>query len=169
MSLFPIGKHCVCLTSSVLISPQSVKVPSHPHTPKEHRYSPLSCDSLKALLLLLLLNHFSRVQLCTTPETAAHQAPPSLGFSRQEHWSGLPFPSPSSALGFSFCHFLLKVLGTINWKIFWRLNGKTIHLYSHMMPCKLLIVFKACNRVEKVNTVFHIMRNAVWQLSHRKK
>ena len=28
------------------------------------------------------------------PETAAHEAPPSLGFSRQEHWSGLPFPSP---------------------------------------------------------------------------
>ena len=27
-----------------------------------------------------------------TPETAAHQAPPSLGFSRQEHWSGLPRP-----------------------------------------------------------------------------
>ena len=37
---------------------------------------------------------FSRVQLCATPETAAHQAPTSLGFSRQEHWSGLPFPSP---------------------------------------------------------------------------
>ena len=34
------------------------------------------------------------VRLCATPETAAHQAPPSLGFSRQEHWSGLPFPSP---------------------------------------------------------------------------
>ena len=31
---------------------------------------------------------------CVTPETAAHQAPLSLGFSRQEHWSGLPFPSP---------------------------------------------------------------------------
>ena len=29
-----------------------------------------------------------------TPQRAAHQAPPSLGFSRQEHWSGLPFPSP---------------------------------------------------------------------------
>ena len=36
----------------------------------------------------------SRVQLCATPQTAADQAPPSLGFSRQEHWSGLPFPSP---------------------------------------------------------------------------
>ena len=35
-----------------------------------------------------------RVQLFATPWTAAHQAPPSLGFSRQEHWSGLPFPSP---------------------------------------------------------------------------
>ena len=45
-------------------------------------------------LLLLLLSCFSRVRLCATPETAAHQAPPSLGFSRQEHWSGLPFPSP---------------------------------------------------------------------------
>jgi len=46
------------------------------------------------LLLLLLLSRFSHVRLCSTPETAAHQAPPSLGFSRQEHWSGLPFPSP---------------------------------------------------------------------------
>ena len=36
------------------------------------------------LLLLLLLSHFSRVRLCATTQTAAHQAPPSLGFSRQE-------------------------------------------------------------------------------------
>ena len=45
-------------------------------------------------LLLLLLSRFGRVRLCATPETAAHQAPPTLGFSRQEPWSGLPFPSP---------------------------------------------------------------------------
>ena len=43
---------------------------------------------------LLLLSRFSRVRLCATPEMAAHQASLSLGFSRQEHWSGLPFPSP---------------------------------------------------------------------------
>ena len=49
---------------------------------------------LTTMLLLLLLSRFSRSQLYATPETAAHQAPPSLGFSRQEHWSGLPFPSP---------------------------------------------------------------------------
>ena len=47
-----------------------------------------------SMLLLLLLSCFSRVQLCAIPQMAAHQAPPSLGFSRQEHWSGLPFPSP---------------------------------------------------------------------------
>ena len=43
--------------------------------------------------LLLLLSRFRCVRLCATPYTAAHQAPP-LGLSRQEHWSGLPFPSP---------------------------------------------------------------------------
>ena len=36
--------------------------------------------------------------LTLIPETAAHQAPPSLGFSREEHWSGLPFPSPMVSL-----------------------------------------------------------------------
>ena len=46
------------------------------------------------ILLLLLLSRFSRVRLCATPQMAALQAQPSLGFSRQEHWSGLPFPSP---------------------------------------------------------------------------
>ena len=45
------------------------------------------------LLLLLLLSRFSCVRLCVTPWMAAHQAPPSLGFSRQEQWSGVPFPS----------------------------------------------------------------------------
>ena len=41
--------------------------------------------------LSLCLSH---VRLFATPWTVAHQAPPSMGFSRQEYWSGLPFPSP---------------------------------------------------------------------------
>ena len=53
-----------------------------------------SLNELLITYLLLLLRRFSRVRLCATPETAAHQAPQTLGFSRQEHWSGLPFPSP---------------------------------------------------------------------------
>ena len=57
-------------------------------------------DSIKLVESLLTSNaaaiasHFSRVRPCATPQTAANQAPPSPGFSRQERWSGLPFPSP---------------------------------------------------------------------------
>ena len=47
------------------------------------------------LLLLLLLSCFSRVRLCATPWTAAYQASPSMGFSRQAYWSGLQLPCPS--------------------------------------------------------------------------
>ena len=41
----------------------------------------------------------SRVRLLTTPWTAAYQAPPSMGFSRQEYWSGVPLPSPDNHAG----------------------------------------------------------------------
>ena len=49
------------------------------------------------LLLLLLLSRSRRVRLCATPRTAAHQAPPSMGVSRQEYWSGV-------------CHCLLRLI-----------------------------------------------------------
>ena len=48
--------------------------------------------------MLFLLSCFSCVQLCATPWMAAHQAPPSLGFSRQEYWSRVSLPSPGEAL-----------------------------------------------------------------------
>ena len=51
---------------------------------------------LTDMLLLLLLSRFSRVRFYATPQTAAHQAPLSLGFSSQEHWSG--------------CHFFLQCM-----------------------------------------------------------
>ena len=53
---------------------------------------PVTLSRQEYWLLLLLLSRFSRVRLCATPETAAHQAPPSLRFSWQEHWSGVPVP-----------------------------------------------------------------------------
>ena len=40
------------------------------------------------------MKSLSRVQLFATPQTVAYQVPPSMGFSRQEYWGGLPFPSP---------------------------------------------------------------------------
>ena len=43
-----------------------------------------------------MLSHLSRVRLFVTLWTVAHQAPLSMGFSKQEYWSGLPFPSPGA-------------------------------------------------------------------------
>ena len=44
-----------------------------------------------------MLSHFSRVRLCAAPWTVAHQAPLSMGPSRQEHWSGSPCPPPGDS------------------------------------------------------------------------
>ena len=47
-----------------------------------------------ALKWKVKVKSLSRVRLFETPWTAAYQAPPSMGFSRQEYWSGVPLPSP---------------------------------------------------------------------------
>ena len=85
----PVWKPCTFCSLCCLLSCSVVSDSVTPWTAATQ--APLS---FTISLLLLLLSRFSRVRLCATPQTAAHQAPPSLGFSRQEHWSGLPFPSP---------------------------------------------------------------------------
>ena len=57
-----------------------------PHVQGQRR-SPIKMVKVKVMSL-------SRVRLFVTPWTVAHQAPPSMGLSRQEYWSGLPLPSP---------------------------------------------------------------------------
>ena len=54
----------------------------------------LNMKQIKILNVCCCRQVTSVVSDSVTPKTAAHQAPPSLGFSRQEHWNGLPFPSP---------------------------------------------------------------------------
>ena len=88
-----------------------------------------------SLLLLLLLSRFSRVRLCVTPQTAAHEAPPSLGFSRQERWSGLcKLVSEKETTGYCW---LLPVLNYC--------TGKGLGL------CQLLLI-KPVKRVRLQNT-----------------
>ena len=77
----------VSITSPISPAPVKMILPWGSH-------STLGCSLLFLMLRLLLLSRFSCVRLCATPWTAAYEAPPSLGFSRQEHWSGVPFPSP---------------------------------------------------------------------------
>ena len=61
----------------------------------------------------------SRVRLLATSWTAAYQAPPSMGFSRQEYWSRVPLPSPTTAVELSFIAKPERTLGSKdrNWKI----------------------------------------------------
>ena len=54
-------------------------------------------DTCRWLLCPVKVKSLSRVRLFATPWTVAHQAPPSMRFSRQEYWSGLPFPSPGES------------------------------------------------------------------------
>ena len=53
-------------------------------------------SNIDSLTLKVKVKSLSHVQLFGTPWTVAYQAPPSMGFSRQENWSGLPFPSPGN-------------------------------------------------------------------------
>ena len=71
---------------------------------RANRESPRNCqytiqDNQAAVILPIVtlkvkVKSLSRVRLFATPRTVAYQAPPSMGFSRQEYWSGVPFPSP---------------------------------------------------------------------------
>ena len=74
---------------------------------------------------LLLLSHFSRVRLCATPYTAAHQGPPSLGFSRQKHWSGLPRPMQYHCCWMMVCPAILCSDHLMNISIFGSLFSQT--------------------------------------------
>ena len=64
----------------------------------------------------------SRVRLLATPWTAAYQAPPSMGFSRQEFWSGVPLPSPLGTPEGAKClffrevsHLMKRRITVLNW------------------------------------------------------
>ena len=58
----------------------------------------LSCQDNMKPGVFCMLSHFSCVRLFATLWTVAHQAPLSMGFSRQEYWWGLPVPSPGNLL-----------------------------------------------------------------------
>ena len=82
----------------------------------------IESETMDKRLLLLLLSCFSHIQLCVTLWTAACQAPQSIGFSRQEYWSGLPCPppgdlpdsgiEPTSPVSYSF-----RLLRLLHWQV----------------------------------------------------
>ena len=74
----------------------------------------LCCHSRSQFIHPRVLSPFSRVRHCGTPWTVACQAPLFMGFSRQEYWSGLPFPSPRYCTD---CNCLFTCLSSPNTSI----------------------------------------------------
>ena len=69
---------------------------------------------LQCMKVKMKWKSLSCVPLFATPWTAAYQAPPSMGFSRQEYWSGVPLPSPFLSLGFSNFNLRLLIQEIVN-------------------------------------------------------
>ena len=72
----------------------------------------------------------SRVRLLATPWTAAHQAPPSMGFSRQEYWSGVPLPSPLWSVGQQYFRTVEQSILKGNWQQIGKENQERA-MYTH--------------------------------------
>ena len=84
----------------------------------------------------------SRVWLCATPWTAAHQAPLSMGFSRQEYWSGVPLPSPCGSLDLSYADWPLPM---------WIVHCSLLYcrLYLPGLLCKIYLSC-FCSKLEEL-------------------
>ena len=120
----------------------------------------------------------SRVRLLATPWTAAHQAPPSMGFSRQEYWSGVPLPSPSfviSYLKMSFemhrryfprlcCHpqFEVETVGQNPWQHAWKLCSKLTYIRLLFYIC---IVFNVCIFIHTYTHAY--THTAIWLMMNK--
>ena len=86
----------------------------------------------------------SHVQLFMTPWTAAYQAPPPMGFSRQEYWSGVPLPSPKT----TWRHILIQLLESKHFKTSHH-PEKTKH-YMQNNSYHSLMTFYPKNEVQKI-------------------
>ena len=106
-----------------------------------------------------------------TPQTAAHQAPPSLGFSRQEYWSGLPFPSPVHACMLSRCSrvWLCATIWTaapqsppstgFSSQEHW--SGYSISIFPEKFSSCYTFLFQKC-----LISVPHILSQTIWKFSY---
>ena len=111
-------------------------------------------EMIQTILMSYVCICVKLLQSCQTlcnPLTVAHQAPLSMGFSRQEYWSGLPFPSPGdlSSPGIepsSLCLLLwqggaLPLVQLAVWRMTWLVSGKRIRLAFEFVSVSVLIIY----------------------------
>ena len=112
----------------------------------------------------------SHVQL-VTPWTAAYQAPPSMGFSRQEYWSGVPSPSPLQLTGrpcagfFWFCGFELKVSVWLTPAVFSHQDVKIQDLV--LLSLGTPVSFMEFKRLYRKHQILFRLHHEMWALDRR--
>ena len=97
-----VGQSCLTLCDPIDSSPPGSSVPGILQARTLEWVAISFSNACKWKVKVKLL---SRVRLFATPWTAAYQAPPSMGFSRQEYWSGVPLSSPRASLALMNLHF----------------------------------------------------------------
>ena len=100
------------------------------------------------------MSSLSRVRLFATPWTVAYQAFPSMGFSRQEYWSGMPSPSPP--------------LFTVSWNLLSCMFIESVTLYNHLILCCPLLLLHSIFpsiRVFTSESAFRIRWLKYWSFS----
>ena len=97
---------------------------------------------------MCVLSCFSHVQLFATPQTVAHQAPLSMGFSRPECWSGLPFPSPGDLL-----HPGIKPTSLMSSPLAGRVFTTSATWEAHKQWFSLLVLSKVMKEVKSVRPI----------------
>ena len=89
------GSICIHMVDSLFCTEETNNIVKQLHSKKNKVHRKISMEVIPMLESpVCMLSHFSWVQLFMTLCTVACQAPLSMGFSRQEYWSGLPFPPP---------------------------------------------------------------------------
>ena len=78
------------------------------------------------------MRSLSHVRLLATPWTAAYQAPQSMGFSRQEYWSGVPLPSPAISL-----YIVAIKMSCSNYTYYYDLRGEIVDNLSFLMAVSI--------------------------------
>ena len=121
---------------------------------KKIQYQNSLTRSFVRVLLLLLLSRFSRVRLLATPWTAAYQAPPSMGFSRQEYWSGVSLPSPFVRVDRLKLRLTIKYQWNPNWSHFLFTDMlKTVIIQDNFLNGILSIGPLSVGKVRKIKTL----------------
>ena len=111
-------------------------------------------------------SHFRHVWLCVILWTISHQVPLSVGFSRQEHWSGLPFPAPGdlptqgSNPGLLCCRKILYCLSH---------QGSLYHSHSHILSKKRTCMLSSFSHVQLSATLWTIARQVPLSMEFSKQ